>query len=205
MNNASTAKILLSRVKDAPEDINGILQDIIQDARRAGDIVRKIRGMVKKGDVQLEPLRINDLIEEVLELSHNNIIAKSTSIRLDLKPDLAMVKGDRVHLQQVLLNLITNALDAMTGRPSSIMTIRSTMEAPDTVIVSVTDSGTGIDEAKMNDVFKPFYTTKKDGLGLGLAICRSIIEQHDGRIWAENNPAGGATFSFSLAGTSPAV
>jgi len=205
MNNASTAKLLLSRIEDAPEDIDDILQDIIQDARRAGDVIRKIRGLVKKGDVQLEPLRMNDLIEEVLELSHTNIIVKSTSIRLDLKPDLAMVKGDRVHLQQVLLNLITNALDAMTGMPSSILTIRSTMEAPDTVIVSVTDSGTGIDEAKMNDVFKPFYTTKKDGLGLGLAICRSIIEQHDGRIWAENNPAGGATFSFSLAGTSPAV
>jgi PAS domain S-box-containing protein len=202
LNNASAAKIMLGV---GHEDIGEILSDISQDARRAGDVIRKIRGLVKKGDVQLEPLRMNDLIEEVLELSHNNIIANRTSIRLDLKPDLATVKGDRVHLQQVLLNLITNALDAMTGMPSSILTIRSTMEAPDTVIVSVTDSGTGIDEAKMNDVFKPFYTTKKDGLGLGLAICRSIIEQHDGRIWAENNPAGGATFSFSLAGTSPAA
>jgi PAS domain S-box-containing protein len=198
LNNASTAKILLSKVKDVPEDIDGILQDIIQDTKRAGDVVRKIRGMVKKGEFQLEPLQMNDLIEEVLELFHGSIVTNGVSIRLDLKPDLATVKGDRVHLQQVLLNLITNAVDAMVGTPSKIMTIRSTMEAPDTVMVSVIDSGTGIDAARISDVFKPFHTTKKDGLGLGLAICKSIIEQHDGRIWGEANPAGGAIFSISL-------
>jgi PAS domain S-box-containing protein len=202
LNNASAAKLLLG---DEHEDIGEILSDISQDARRAGDIIRRIREMVRKSDVQIEPLQMNDLIRDMLDLFRNIISMKGVAIRLDLDPHLAMVKGDRVRLKQVLLNLITNAVDAMTGMPSSILTMRSTMEAPDTVIVSVADSGTGIDEAKMNDVFKPFQTTKKDGLGLGLAICRSIIEQHGGRIWAENNPAGGATFSFSLAGTSPAA
>lgn len=198
LNNASTAKILLSKVKDVPEDIDGILQDIIQDTKRAGDVVRKIRGMVKKGEIQLEPLRMNDLIEEVLALSRNNVIMNRVSIRLDLKPNLTMVRGDRVHLQQVLLNLISNALDAMANAPSRIMTIRSAEGETGTVIVSVIDSGTGIDAARISDVFKPFHTTKKDGLGLGLAICKSIIEQHDGRIWGEANPAGGAIFSISL-------
>jgi C4-dicarboxylate-specific signal transduction histidine kinase len=198
LNNASTAKILLSKVKDVPEDIDGILQDIIQDTKRAGDVVRKIRGMVKKGEIQSEPLRMNDLIEEVLALSRNNIIMNRVSIRLDLEPNLSTVRGDRVHLQQVLLNLIANALDAMANTPSRVMTIRTAAGEQGTVVVSVIDSGTGLDEAKIADTFKPFYTTKKDGLGLGLAICRSIIEQHDGRIWAEANPAGGAIFSISL-------
>jgi len=198
LNNASAAKSLLPRCEDSHEEIDEILQDIIQDAKRASDVVRKIRGMVKKGDVQFEPLQMNDLIEEVVELFHNSIGLGKASLRLDLKPDLAKVRGDRIRLQQVLLNLVTNALEAMKERPSRILTIRSTMDAPDMVTVNVRDSGTGIDEAKKDAMFKPFFTTKKDGLGFGLAICRSIIEEHGGRIWAENNPSGGATFSFSL-------
>jgi two-component system sensor kinase FixL len=199
LNNASTANILLSQMKDPDEELIGISQDIIQDARRAGDVVRKIRGMVRKGDVQLEPLRVNALIEDVVELFHAGISMNNISVRLDLKSNLAKIRGDRVRLQQVLLNLITNALEAMKEEHSKILTIRSAMHAPsDMVIVSVSDSGTGIDEAKMAAVFKPFFTTKQDGLGLGLAVCRSIIEEHGGRIWAENGPGGGATFSFSL-------
>ncbi len=195
LNNASAAKIMLG---EGHENIGEILSDIGQDARRAGDIIRRIRGMVRRGDVQLEPLQMNSLIEEILALVRGAVSMKEVSVRLDLKTDLAMVKGDGIHLQQVLLNLITNALDAMAGMPSKILTIRSTMEAPDTVVVSVIDSGKGIDEAHIDSVFKPFYTTKRDGLGLGLPICRSIIEQHGGLIRAENNPAGGAVFSFSL-------
>jgi PAS domain S-box-containing protein len=198
LNNASAAKLLLSQVKDTDEEIIGILQDIIQDTRRAGDVIRKIRGMVKKGDVQFEPLQMNALIEEIVELCQSSIGIGKVSLRLDLKPNLAKVRGDRVRLQQILLNLITNALEAMKEKPSRILTIRSTMQAPDIVTVSVSDSGTGIDESKMDAVFKPFFSTKKDSLGLGLAVCRSIIEEHGGRIWAENNPPGGTTFSFSL-------
>jgi PAS domain S-box-containing protein len=195
LNNASAAKILLG---DKHEDIGEILSDIGQDARRAGDVIRRIRGMVRKGDVQFELLQMNDLIQEILALVQDAISMRGFSIRLDLKPDLARVRGDRVHLQQVLLNLITNALDAMAGMPSGAITIRSTMEAPDTIIVSIMDSGKGISETEKDTVFKPFFTTKRDGLGLGLAICRSIIENHGGRIWAENRPPGGAAFSFSL-------
>ncbi len=195
LNNASAAKIMLG---EGHEDIGEILSDIGQDARRAGDIIRRIRGMVRRGEVQLEPLHMNSLIEEILALVRGAVSMKEVSIRLDLKPDLALIKGDGIRLQQVLLNLITNALDAMAGMPSKILTIRSAMEAPDAVVVSVIDSGKGIDEAEMDAIFKPFHTTKRDGLGLGLAICRSIIEEHGGRIRAQNNPAGGAVFSFSL-------
>jgi len=197
LNNASAAQLIMSRIKDRPEAIGEILEDIINDSRRAGDIVRKIRGLVNKADVQFEPLPMNALIEDVVELFRNSININKVSLFLDLQPDLAQVRGDRVHLQQVLLNLITNALDAMKGSPGTL-TIRSSMPASDIVRVSVSDSGPGIDEAKKGHVFEPFFTTKKDGLGMGLRICKSIIEEHGGRIWAESHPGAGATFRFSL-------
>ena len=198
LNNAEAARSLLSQGKEKQREIGEIIEDIIQDAQRAGDVVRKIRGLVKKGEANFEPLSLNTLIEDVLRLVNNSLSLNKVTLRLDLKPDLASIRGDRVRLQQVLLNLMTNALDAMKQRPSRILEVRSSAPATDTVAVTIGDSGTGIFEAGKENVFKPFYTTKKDGLGMGLAISRSIIEEHGGRIWGENNPAGGATFSFSL-------
>jgi PAS domain S-box-containing protein len=198
LNNASAAQLLISQIKDGSEEISEILTDIIGDARRAGDVIRKIRGLVKKGDVRFEPLPVNMLIEEVVELARNSIIMNKVSLHLDLTPDLARVSGDRVRLQQVMVNLITNALEAMKGKPSKVLIISTTMESPDLVTVSVSDSGTGIRDDHKHSLFEPFFTTKNDGLGMGLRICRSIIEEHGGRIWAENNATGGATVSFSL-------
>jgi C4-dicarboxylate-specific signal transduction histidine kinase len=198
LNNASAAKVLLSQVRDKPEDLTEIVEDIIRDTKRAGDVVRKIRGMVKKGEVQFEQVQLNMLINEMLSLFQNSININKTSLRLELTNDLPQVIGDRVHLQQVLLNLITNAMEAMQEKPLRILTIRSGFKAPDVVMVSIADSGPGIKEAVKDIVFKPFFTTKKDGLGFGLAVCRSIIEEHGGQIWAENNPDGGATISFSI-------
>jgi two-component system cell cycle sensor histidine kinase/response regulator CckA len=198
LNNASAAKLLLSQVKDKPGDLNEIIEDIINDTKRAGDVVRKIRGMVKKGEMEFEQVQMNALIEEVVALFRNAMSIDKVSLNLELTSDLAKVRGDRVHLQQVLLNLITNALEAMKGMPTKILTIRSELRAPDMVIVSVSDSGPGIKAAIKDIVFKPFFTTKKDGLGFGLAICRSIIEEHGGKIWIENNPDKGAKVAFSL-------
>jgi len=198
LNNASAARLLTSRGENNQDDISEILVDIIQDTKRAGDVIRKIRGIVKRSETLFEPLPMNVLIEDVVSLFHNNISMHNVSLFLELQPDLAQVRGDRIHLQQVLMNIITNALEAMKGCPSRTLTIRSSMTAPDMVTVSVTDSGTGIVAREEDSVFEPFFTTKPDGLGIGLRICRSIIEEHDGRIWAENNPVGGATFSFSL-------
>ena len=122
----------------------------------------------------------------------------NVSPRLELQPGLAQVKGDRILLQQVLMNLITNALEAMKEGAPKILTIRSSTKTPDMVTVSVSDSGIGIDDTKKDKVFEPFYTTKHDGLGMGLRICQSIIEEHDGKIWVDNNQGGGATVSFFL-------
>jgi C4-dicarboxylate-specific signal transduction histidine kinase len=198
LNNAEVTKTLLSQEQDKQEAIPEIVDDIIQDARRAGDVVHKLRKLVKKGDEPFESLPINALIDDVLTLLHSSLAMNKVVLRLDLKPDLPNISGDRVRLQQVLLNLMTNALDSMKETPSRILTVRSAMEAPDLITVSVSDSGPGIAEARRGLVFQPFFTTKKEGLGLGLSICRSIIEEHGGQIWEDDNPGGGATFLFSL-------
>jgi two-component system, LuxR family, sensor kinase FixL len=198
LNNAEAAQLLISRMKDKHDDISEILADIIQDTKRAGDVIRKIRGIVKKSEAFFEPLSMNGLIEDVARLIHNYNRMHDVSLLLELQPDLAQVRGDRVHLQQVLVNIMTNAVDAIRGCPSKTLTIRSCMAERDMVTVSVTDSGTGIVAEQKDRLFEPFFTTKKDGLGMGLRICRSIIEEHGGRIWAENSPTGGATFFFSL-------
>ena len=198
LNNAETARVLLSRAQDKPEEIPEIIDDIIQDAKRAGDVVRKLRQLVRKADEPFEPLPINTLIGDILSLLHGSLVMNKVALSLELKPDLPNVRGDRVRLQQVLMNLVMNALDAMRESPLRKLTVRSAMDAPDMVTVSVSDTGPGIAEAQRAMVFQPFFTTKKDGLGLGLSICRSIIAEHGGRIWEEANPGGGATFSFSL-------
>ena len=198
LNNAEAARSLLSRTEAERQEIGEILEDIILDAQRAGDVVRRIRGLVKKGEAKFEPLSVNGLIEEVVRLVNNSLGMNEITLQLDLKPDLENVRGDRVRLQQVLLNIMTNAIDAMKREPSRILTVRSAETDGNTVTVSISDSGAGISETGRDSVFKPFFTTKRDGLGMGLSICQSIIEEHGGRIWGENNPTGGATFSFSL-------
>ena len=198
LNNATAASLLMSRNKDSHEEINEILKDIIEDTKRAGDVVRKIRGVVKKSDVNFERLNINTVIRDTVEMARMSISNSKISLRLDLQPDIEDVTGDRIHLQQVVMNLISNAMEAMTGRPLRELTIRTSMTATDTVTVSVIDSGTGIDNKLADKMFEPFFTTRKDGLGMGLRICQSIIEDHGGKIVAENNTGGGAAVSFSL-------
>lgn len=198
LNNASTAQILISKPKGGDTEFGDILADIITDAMHAGEVIRKIRAIVKKEQTKFEQWNLNLLIEEVVELYRNVFNLEKISILLDLQTDFVHIKADRVQLQQVLMNLINNANEAMGESFSKKLKIRSTMQSPDMIIVSVSDSGTGIDEANKDKLFEPFFTTKKDGLGIGLRICRSIIEEHGGRIWVENNPDAGATFSFSL-------
>jgi two-component system sensor kinase FixL len=197
--NSQAARILMSETQDKRVEILEILDDIIHDSTRAGDVIRKLRSLVKKEDKEpFQLLPINSLIDDVLEMLHGSIVENKISLKVDLKPDSPNVRGDRVHLEQVLLNLITNGIDAMKDTPSKILRIRSAMDIQDMVTVSVSDSGPGIVEDRRALLFQPFFTTKNDGLGLGLSICRSIIKEHGGQIWEDINPDGGATFSFSL-------
>ena len=197
VNNASTAKIWNSRSTEKREDLDEILDDIAGDARHAGLIISKIRGIMKKGDAVFHSLDINILLDEVLALYQNAFSLDRISVSIEKAPNLLPIKGDRVRLQQVLMNLITNAMDAMANSPQKAFSFK-TSQSEEMVKVSVSDTGSGVKMSDIDQIFDPFYTTKEDGMGIGLRLCESIIEEHGGRIWAENNPDGGTTFCFTL-------
>ena len=201
LNTASAARILVSRLGEGNERFTEALGDIVADARRAGNIVRNLRELVRKKEARLQPLDMNLVIAQATELFRQTFISRHVSLRLDLQPNLAKINGNSISLQQVMVNLISNALDVMEPSPVRNLRIRSSMVSPGLVTVSVADSGPGIDPANRDSLFKPFFSTKQSGLGMGLRICRSIIEEeHGGNLWFENNPAPetGATFSFSV-------
>jgi PAS domain S-box-containing protein len=199
LNNAAAAKMLRAQGKEGGGvEVGEILDDIINDANRAGQIVRKIRGIIKKEAVTFEVLDMSSLVGEVVELFSNPLSRENIVVGGVLSQDLPPVRGDRVRLQQVVMNLIMNATDAMKGGALRVLTVRTAKEGPDKVMVSISDTGPGIDGKLKDRLFEPFFTTKKGGLGMGLRICRTILEDHGSGIQADNNPDGGATFSFTL-------
>jgi C4-dicarboxylate-specific signal transduction histidine kinase len=177
------------------------LRGIINDGNRASEIVQRIRSLIKKADQERSTLRLNEMIEDVIPLLQREISEHRITLQLDLAAGLPPVLGDRVQLQQVIINLVVNAIQAMTaidGRPRDLV-IRSRQGESGTVLVAIQDSGEGLSEATMSRLFGAFFTTKPNGMGMGLSICRSIIEAHDGRIWATAAEGGpGASFQFSL-------
>jgi C4-dicarboxylate-specific signal transduction histidine kinase len=156
--------------------------------------------MLRKGKMQLQPLEINDVVREVLDLAHSDLIERKVTLETHLAWRLPPTRGDRVQLQQVLLNLIVNGCEAMAAnRPSDRkLTIATAAGKDGGAYVSVTDRGAGIAPDQLPRLFEPFFTTKDQGLGLGLSICRSIVAAHGGRLWAANNLDRGATFCFVL-------
>ncbi len=159
---------------------------------------------MKKEKQSDEAFDVNSVIDRVVILLNSEIIMRNAKVKLNLHPNVQTFFGDLIQIQQVIINLLTNALDAIDDQPveNRRITINTKTEKPSDIIVSVSDSGGGIDPDKMEEIFNPFYTTKSQGMGLGLAICRSIIEAHDGQLDCENNPDGGATFSFTLPSSS---
>ena len=180
---------------------------IIRDGNRASDVIGRIRALVKKSGTEQVRLDINEVIQEVVGLIQTEIPKNGAVLRMQLAADLPRVLGDRVQLQQVILNLVMNGIEAMspvTDRPREML-IRSSEHESDKVLVAVQDSGVGIDAQDIEKIFDAFYTTKSQGMGMGLAICRSIVEAHGGRLWATANEDRGATFRFTLPAVSDAV
>jgi signal transduction histidine kinase len=181
-------------------EIRNTVEDIARDGQRAGDVTARIRNLLQKGRAHLEDLDINTVVAEVLELTRAVLQKNGIVLRTQLANDLPTLLADRVQLQQVVLNLITNAIEAMSSGAGagSVLTITTTSEACERVTLHVRDSGVGVEAAHLTRIFDPFFTTKPEGMGLGLSISRTIIKHLGGRLWAAQNAGGGATVSFSL-------
>lgn len=202
LNNAQAAEIFLKRDPPGLKEAREALKDIVSDDLRAGEVIKRLRAYVVKGNVKSEPIRVNKLVNDVLSLVRNDANLHKLKITTELSSKLPEVQGDPVQLQQVLINLVLNggqAMSAMNAMPSSGQLVISTsLMDKDKIKVSVTDGGPGIDGELAERIFDAFFTTKREGMGMGLSICRSIVNAHGGRIWMESGAEGGSTFSFSL-------
>lgn len=179
--------------------IQEILQYIVNDDQRASEVIRRLRSLLKKSEPEFKSLDINTLINETVVLMKTDVTVRNKVIKTELHPKPLFVYGDRIQLQQVLLNLISNSLDAMQASDESHeLVIRTSCENPDVILVEVEDTGCGISTDNIKKLFKHFFTSKPDGLGMGLSISRSIVEAHGGCLEAKNNPDRGVTFYFTI-------
>jgi C4-dicarboxylate-specific signal transduction histidine kinase len=207
LTNAQACLRWLARETPRPEEARAAVERIVRDSNRASEVIQRIRALVKKSDPQMVALDINDVIREAVSLEQREMLSRKVSLRTELAAALPPVLGDRVQLQQVVINLVMNAAEAMapiTDRPRDML-IRSQRDASNEVLVAVTDSGMGIDSENAERLFNAFFTTKPTGMGMGLSICRSIIAAHGGRLWASPNADHGATFQFTLPSNSQGV
>ncbi len=182
------------------EELLRTMQKASAQAERAGQIIRRVRDFVRKSEPQKAPVAVGDILEEAASVAENAASKRGARIVLNVPADLPLVLADRIMVEQVLLNLVRNGLDAMDNTPPSlrILKLDAELTGSDWVSVAVIDRGSGIREEAMARLFEPFYTTKAEGMGMGLNICRSIIELHQGRLWVEVNPQGGSVFRFTL-------
>jgi PAS domain S-box-containing protein len=200
LTNAQAAqKFLAADVADVAE-VREILRDIVDDDKRATEIIRRIRALVRKETPQVEPLELASVIREIVRLVHGDAASRNVRVLVQIAPDLPDVRGVKVQVQQVVLNLLLNAFSAISDLRDAEreVVVQAGRNEDGTVCTSIRDSGRGLPADSIEKVFQPFFTTKPDGLGMGLPISRSIIESHGGRLWAQNNSDRGATFHFTL-------
>jgi PAS domain S-box-containing protein len=199
LTNAETALLWLDRQPAELEEARQALIRIVKDANRAGDVIGRIRELIKKAPPRQDRVEINAVIGEVIELTHGEAVKNGVAVRTELADGSPLVYGDRVQLQQVMLNLVINAVEAMSGVGEGPRELRiSTEHTEEGVLVAVRDSGPGLTAGTLERLFDAFYTTKPGGLGMGLSICRSIIEAHGGRLWVTANQPSGAVFCFTV-------
>lgn len=200
LRNAEAAELMLQSPSPDLEELLAIVRDIVSDDQRTGQIIDRLRSLLKWQNIDLQPTELPSIIAGVLSLVHAEAVSRNVRLVCTVAPGLPLVCGDSTHLQQVLINLIVNAMDALDDCPSAqrdIQVIARQID-PGTVEVRVCDNGPGIPVESVARLFEPFFTTKTNGMGMGLTISKSIIEAHNGKLWAENRPEGGACFRFTL-------
>jgi two-component system sensor kinase FixL len=200
LSNAQAAQRFLARDDADLNEVREILKDIVSDDKRAGEVISGLRLLLTKGEMQRQPLDVNNVVGDVLRLVRSDLLNSGVLVNTELMNGLPSVQGDRVQLQQVLINLVVNGCEAMAAvdNPARQLVVRTALTAESGVCVSVSDMGHGIPDRDLERVFEPFFTTKKHGLGLGLAVCRTIMVAQGGRLWAANNTGRGASFYFTL-------
>ena len=200
LTNANAARRWLGALPPDLEEVRQAVGRIIRDGRRASDIVGRIRALVRKAPPRTDQLDINEVMLEVIALTRSELRSSGASLQTQLADGLPRIAGDRIQLQQVMLNLILNGVEAMSGSSETEreLLISTEQDGPGGVLISVQDSGPGLKPESLDRLFDAFYTTKPDGMGMGLSICRSIIEAHGGRVWATTNLPHGAVFQFTL-------
>ncbi len=199
LTNAETADAILKSPSPDIAELKDIVKDILQDDRRASEVIRRMRSLLKKAPFELKNLDFNDLVRETVEFLSSLAVGRKVELVSVITPDALPILGDRIQLQQVILNLVVNGIDAMKDTPTEnrIISIR-TSRVEKFAELSVSDRGPGIPEDKLKEVFEPFFTSKAEGMGMGLSIARTIIEAHHGLIWAKNRDHGGASFRIRL-------
>jgi two-component system sensor kinase FixL len=198
LSNADAAELLLESSTPPLDEVRRILADIRSDDLRASEVIRKLRALLRRGEVERQPVDLNGVVRDVSTILRAEAQRRDIEIKLQLATNPCVVWGDRVHLQQVLLNLIVNGFEAMSESGSERRVTIVTAEVAGEVLVSVADSGSGIPAERLPRLFERFFSTKQDGMGMGLAISRSLVEEHGGRIWADSTPGQGTTFHFAL-------
>lgn len=209
MINSDAAQKALDAASPSLDEVHEILTDILMDGRRAAEIIRRMRSLLQKHEIARKPVDVDEAVREVIQLLRPEALERKVVLGFDPNAKVS-VSGDYVHLQQVIMNLVLNGFEATSATEESRrrVSVRTEITASRAVAITVTDTGRGIRPDALTRLFEPFYTTKRNGLGMGLAIARSIIEAHGGSVLAENNAGGGATFCVSLpvltAGMEPA-
>jgi PAS domain S-box-containing protein len=201
LGNAEAALSMIEKGTESTAELSEILHDIVQDDERAAQVIQRLRALLGKGETERKPVDVNAMVRDSLDLTHSECVSRNVHVSTEFDSELPLVMGDRIQMQQVVLNLVMNACESIAGTASNArqINVRTSLLASEAAVeIVVRDSGGGIPEGDLERIFQPFVTTKPNGLGLGLAICRSVAESHRGKLWARNAPETGAELHMKL-------